>query len=130
MSACIELIAVIAVLQFFFFGFQVGNARGAAGIKAPAMTGDEGLERMIRVQMNTLELLIMFFPALFLASKYGPTWLVCLLGLTYIVGRFVYWRAYVSDPGKRGTGFMMSVAPIMILLLVALFGIFKSMFGG
>ena len=104
----VELVAVIAVLQFFSYGALTGLARRQSGLKAPAVTGHEGFERMYRVQMNTLETLIAFLPALFLAAKYWPTLLVAGLGVVYVIGRHIYWRAYVSDPSKRGIGFMLS----------------------
>ena len=84
---------------------------------------------MYRVQMNTLETLIAFLPALFLASKYWPTLLVAGLGAVYIIGRHIYWRAYVSDPSKRGIGFMLSMLPTLFLLVLALVGIILSLTG-
>ncbi len=37
----VELVAISAVLQFFFFGFMTGQARRKSGLKAPAITGGE-----------------------------------------------------------------------------------------
>ena len=105
----IELVAVAAVLQFLFFGAMVGKARVASGIKAPAVTGDEGFERAYRVQMNTLEMLVAFLPALLIAGKYWPNELIVGLGVIYIIGRFIYWRAYVTEPKKRAVGDRKSV---------------------
>ena len=125
----VELVAVIAVLQFLSFGALTGSARRKSGLKAPAVTGHEGFERMYRVQMNTLELLIAFLPALFLAAKYWPISLVVGLGIVYLVGRLSYWRAYVSNPSKRGIGFVMSMLPTLFLALLALVGIISSLTG-
>ncbi len=125
----VELVAVIAVLQFFFFGFMTGQARRSSGLKAPAISGHEGFERMYRVQVNTLETLVAFLPALFIAAKYWPTILVAVIGAVYIVGRFIYWRAYVSAPAKRGMGFMVSIIPTSILLALAFVGIILSLVG-
>ncbi len=125
----VELVAVIAVIQFVFFGALTGRARGQSGLKAPAVTGHEGFERMYRVQMNTLELLIAFLPVLFLAAKYWPTSLVAGLGVVYLIGRLIYWRAYVSDPSKRGIGFMLSMFPTMFLAILALVGIVLALSG-
>ena len=116
----VELVAVLAVLQFLTFGALTGNERKKSGLKAPAITGDEGFERMYRVQMNTLELLIAFLPALFMAAIYGPTYVVAGLGAVYLVGRLIYWRAYVSDPSKRAMGFMLSMLPTLFLAFIAL----------
>jgi len=82
---------------------------------------------MYRVQMNTLELLIAFLPALFLAVRYWPEIWVAGLGIAYLIGRHLYWRAYVSDPPKRSTGFMLSMLPIMALLILAFVGIILSL---
>lgn len=125
----VDLIAVLAVLQFVFFSALTGRARGRSGLKAPAMTGDEGFERMYRVQMNTLEVLVAFLPSLFLASRYWPPYLPIFLGVVYLVGRFLYWRAYVRDPAGRGLGFVLSMLPAVGLALLALAGILLSLAG-
>lgn len=118
----VDLIASLALLQFMAFTFLTGRARAVSGLQAPAMTGDPRFERMYRVQMNTLELLIAFLPALFLAAKYGsPVW-VALLGSVFIIGRLLYWRAYISDPSKRALGFLLSLLPIAILVILAIVG--------
>jgi len=118
----IHLVAILAVLQFLFFGKLVGEARAKYGVKAPAMTGHDGFERMVRVQMNTLETLVAFLPALYLAAAYWPSLLVAGLGAVYLVGRIVYWRAYVADPSKRMVGFLLSAGPTILLAVLALAG--------
>ena len=118
----VDLVAILALIQYFFFSFITGQARSASGIKAPAITGDEGFERMYRVQANTLETLVLFLPALFIAAKYWPSLLIAGAGVVYIVGRFIYWRAYVKEPSSRGLGFVISVAPIAVLLALGLVG--------
>ncbi len=123
----ISLIAALAVAQFLFFTVLVGRARGKYGVKAPAVTGHEGFERMYRVQMNTLELLVMFLPLLFLAGRYAPAAWVSGLGAVYLLGRLIYWRAYVGNPAKRGLGFILSVFPILFLLLLTLAGIARAL---
>ncbi len=125
----VHLVAILAVLQFFFFGKLVGDARSKSGLKAPAMTGDEGFERMHRVHMNTLETLVAFLPSLFLAAAYWSNLLVAALGAVYLVGRFVYWRAYVADPSKRLLGFALSAGPTILLALLALVGNLLGLLG-
>jgi glutathione S-transferase len=123
----VELVAILAVLQFFFFGFMTGQARRVSGLKAPAITGDEGFERMYRVQINTLETLVAFMPALLLAGQYWPSAVIASIGAVYIIGRFLYWRAYVTNPAKRAFGFILSMLPTLILILLALGGIILSL---
>jgi uncharacterized MAPEG superfamily protein len=123
----VELVAILAVLQFFFFGAMTGKARNDSGLKAPAVTGHEGFERMYRVQMNTLEILVAFLPALFIASNYWDSLLVSGLGCVYIIGRFLYWRAYVTTPAKRVIGFMLSMLPTFLLIILSIVGIVASL---
>ena len=126
----VGLVAIVAVIQFIAFGALTGRARARAGLKAPAVTGDEGFERMYRVQMNTLELLMVLLPSTWLAAQYlAPGW-VALLCAIYLVGRFIYLRAYVADPGKRSLGFALSFVPTVILLLAGLIGSTLSLISG
>jgi hypothetical protein len=107
----------LALLQYLFFGMAVGAARGRHGVKAPATTGNEIFERYYRVQMNTLELLIVLVPALPLFAYYVSVRWAVVLGLVYVVGRFVYFFAYVKAPEKRGLGYLLSYVPAVVLLL-------------
>jgi len=125
----VQLIAILAVIQFIVFIALTGRVRGRSGLKAPAVTGHEGFERMYRVQMNTLELLIAFLPSLFLAAQYWRPSLVAGLGAVYLVGRLAYWRAYVTAPSKRGPGFLLSMLPTLCLAIMALVGIVLSLAG-
>lgn len=125
----VELVAILAVIQFLFFGFRAGQARAQSGLKAPAVTGHDGFERAHRVQTNTLELLIAFLPSLFIAAHHWPPLLVSALGAVYLVGRALYARAYVADPSSRGRGFMVSFAPIATLAIMAFLGILGALTG-
>jgi glutathione S-transferase len=115
-------ITLLALLQFFFFLQLVGMARGRYGIKAPAVTGNEIFERYFRVQMNTMEQLIVFLPALWIASLYPLVayYWIALIGAVYLIGRFIYQRSYVADPDKRSLGFALSALPIVALLIIDL----------
>jgi glutathione S-transferase len=124
-----ELIIVLALLQYLFFGMLVGRARTRYGVKAPAITGDPIFERYLRVQMNTLELLVIFLPALWIASAYvAPLWITAL-GLLYLAGRFLYLRGYVRAADKRALGFGLSALPILILLAIDLIGSLRALLG-
>jgi glutathione S-transferase len=120
--ALIELVTVLALLQFLYFGILVSRARERSGVKAPAMTGNDVFERYVRVQMNTLELLILFLPALWLAVAHVAALWLALLGALYLIGRFIYLGAYVANPSKRSLGFGLSAAPILALLVIDLIG--------
>lgn len=118
----IHLVALLALLQYLFFGALVGQARVRHGVQAPAVTGHPLFERMYRVQMNTLELLVVFLPALWLAALYWSPLGMGALGAVYLVGRLIYWRAYTRNPASRSLGFTLSFLPIVLLLLAGLGG--------
>ncbi len=118
----IDLVAVLALFQLVVFSFFVGAARGKYGVKAPAVTGNEMFERAYRVQMNTLELMVVFVPALYIAGKYWPSAWVAGLGAVYLVGRLIYRQSYLKDPASRSAGFGLSFFPIVVLLVLALIG--------
>lgn len=118
----IHIVAALAIVQYFYFGFMVGRARQRYGVKAPATSGHEQFDRAYRVQMNTLEQLVGFLPALILASFYVPAGVAAGLGLVYLVGRFIYRQQYLSNPSRRGPGFLLTIAPTTALLVCVFVG--------
>ena len=120
--ALVHLVLVLALAEFFFFLNAVGRARSRFGVKAPATTGHEVFERVFRVQMNTLEQLIIFVPSLLLFAAYVHPAIAAALGAVFILGRALYYRGYVRDPRQREMGFLLSVIPNVALLLGALIG--------
>lgn len=113
----VAIVTVLALLQFFWLGFQVARARGRYGVAAPAMTGNEIFERHFRVQMNTLEQLVMFLPALWIFAAYiSPLW-AAALGVVFILGRAIYAAAYVRNPKSRSLGFGLSAFPTLAMLI-------------
>lgn len=121
--AGVHFIAVLAVVQYLYFGFLVGRARERYGIKAPAVSGDENFERVLRVQHNTLEQMAAFLPALFIAGSYWSNLVVLPLGVVYLVGRTMYQRSYTANPESRAAGFLLTVVPTFLLLLLSLLGL-------
>jgi len=118
----VAVVIVLALIEYVVFGMLVGRARGIYHVKAPAVAGHEVFERWFRVHQNTLELLVVFVPSIWLFGQYvDPTW-AAVLGFVYIVARILYLLGYVSDPAKREIGFALSVLPIMVLLVGALWG--------
>jgi len=124
--AYVDIVTILAVLQFIVFAMKVGRARGKYGIKAPATSGNPIFERIFRVQQNTLELLLCLLPALYIAGPYwNPDW-AAGLGLVYLVGREIYAATYVKDPAKRSVGYALSLFPILFLLAGDLFGALRQ----
>ena len=126
--AYVDIVTALALLQFIVFGFKVGQARGRYGIKAPAITGNEIFERCFRVQQNTLELLIIFIPGLYLFSHYFSPLVAAVLGVIYLIGREVYSTGYVKEPAKRSAGYGLSFLPTAVLILGGLIGAVINLF--
>lgn len=118
----VAVVTVLALLEYVVFGLLVGWARGKYGVKAPAVAGHEMFERYFRVHQNTLELLVVFVPAIWLFGRYVDATWAALLGLVYVVARVIYLLGYVADPAKREVGFTLSFLPLVVLLVGALWG--------
>jgi len=124
----VNLVTLLALIEYLAFSALVGRAREMYGVKAPAMSGHEVFDRYFRVHYNTLELLVMFVPALWIAATYwNPLWMSGI-GAVYLVGRILYLQGYVRDPKTRSIGFGLSITPIGILGLFALAGVVKALF--
>lgn len=113
----VAIVIVLALLQYFVFGLLVGRARGKFNVHAPAVTGHPVFERYYRVHQNTLELMIMFIPAIVLFGYWVRPDLGAGIGFVYVIGRAIYLQAYINDPARRGLGFGLSILPILILLI-------------
>jgi len=123
----VALVTLLLLLQYLTFSILVGAARGKSGIKAPAVTGDEDFERAYRVQMNTLEQLVLTLPALWLSGLYFSPMVAALLGLAFFLGRVLYRAGYVKDPQKRGAGFGIGFLASIGLVVTALWGVIGAL---
>jgi len=125
--AWVELVTLLALVQLLAFGVLVGRARGRYGIKAPSMVGHPVFERYSRIQINTIETLILLLPALWIAARYWPPRWMALTAAVYLVGRVLYCRAYVRDPAQRSLGYALSGLPTVVLIVAALVGVVRSL---
>jgi uncharacterized membrane protein YecN with MAPEG domain len=110
------------LLEYLVFVMAVGRARGKFQVPAPATTGHPEFERFFRVQMNTLENLIIVIPSMWIFARYVSEPIAAILGLVFIAGRAVYFLSYTRDPKTRGWGYMISSLPMLALLIGALLG--------
>ena len=116
-------VTLLALVLYLWVSARVGSMRARHGIKAPSMTGHPEFERAVRVQANTLENLVPFLAALWLA---GWSWrwdVAAILGLAWVGGRVWYALGYYRDPGKRGLGFMVGFVAQVLLMLAAAGGL-------
>jgi glutathione S-transferase len=129
------LVTCGAIALFLVLSFLVGRARVTYGVDAPATTGHPVFERHVRVQMNTLEQLVAFLPALWLFAFFmSPVW-AAFLGLVWIAARIVYAVTYVRNPAARSPSFGVGMVVSGVLLIGAMVGVLRALgrtglFGG
>ncbi|MBT8518822.1 MAPEG family protein [Polynucleobacter paneuropaeus] len=119
-------ITLLTVALLFAVTFNVGRARGKYQIKAPAVLGHEMFERAYRIQLNTIENVLMFLPALWLYAIFIGDKGAGDSGMIWLLGRIWYAIAYQNNPAKRGYGFLLSLLVIAGLWLGAAYGIYGA----
>ena len=117
-----------AILVLAWTVFEVGRARGRYGIKAPAVTGHPDFERVFRVQMNTVEQSVLFFPALWLCAAHFRADVAGIAGMVWVIGRVWYAVGYYRAASARGAGFTLSMLGFSALLAGGGFGLIKLLF--
>jgi len=120
------LATVLIALLTFIFSAIVGKLRGQHGINAPAMTGNDAVERAIRVHMNTIEQLVIFLPTLWVFAVLVSDNYALFAATIWMIGRLMYSQGYMQDPSKRSMGFMVGFLTFVVTAiwsLVELFGI-------
>ena len=123
----IALVILLALIEFMAFGFLVGGARKRYNIAVPATTGHPDFERTFRVHYNTLEMLVVFVPAIWLFGMYlNPRW-GAIIGVVFLVGRALYAVGYIRAAEKRSLGAMLSFASVAVLLAGAVFGVVRDL---
>ena len=119
----VALITLLALLLFFWTAIRVGAARSRYNVPAPAMSGAPEFDRAFRIQMNTLEGLVLFLPALWLFALYWNDLAATAAGAVWILGRIVYAVGYSAAPQHRSWGFAIQSLASIFLLLGALVGV-------
>jgi uncharacterized membrane protein YecN with MAPEG domain len=124
----VHIVLCLALVQFLFFALAVASARMRYKVAAPAVTGNEVFERYLRVQLNTLEQLVVFIPSILLFAQYQSPYIAAGLGVIFLIGRLVYFFTYVKNPRSRELGFVLTVAPNVALLGGAILGSARAAF--
>ncbi|MEG0822444.1 MAG: MAPEG family protein [Burkholderiaceae bacterium] len=125
------LLPALATLATLFLLFVmaaiVGRARVRYGIAAPATSGHENFDRAYRVQMNTLENVVLFLPALWLAATFFHAQVATVLAGVWLIGRVWYAAAYLKNPARRGPGFLLAFLAWGGLMLIASWGVLRAL---
>ena len=122
-----SLVTVVSLILYFVTSANVGRARLKYQVRPPKVSGSEDFERVLRVQQNTLEQIIVFLPALWLFCWFVDELAGAIAGGIWIVGRALYAWGYYQAAEKRGPGFGISSLATMVLLLGSLVSICWSL---
>jgi glutathione S-transferase len=114
------LVTLLAILVYFITSAQVARARIKYGVKLPAISGNPDFERVFRVQMNTLEWLPIFLPALWLFAIYLSDAIAAAIGAVWIIGRIVYMIGYFRSVQGRSPGFAIQALATIALWVGAI----------
>ena len=125
--AAVGLVTLLTLVLYAWVLSAVGKARGKYKVAAPTMTGPPEFERAVRVQANTLEQMVPFLVALWLAAVSFHALLAAAVGVVWLIGRALYALAYWRDPSKRGTGFSIGSFATVALMILALIGIVQRL---
>lgn len=130
MNPWVALVTLLSLLFYVFTVVQVGRGRHRHGVVAPAMTGHPDFERLVRVQVNTLEWLVVYLPSLWLFAFYVEPRVAAAIGGVWIAGRVLYALSYTRDAAARGPGFGLQALAALALLVGALYGVGRALLAG
>ena len=116
-------VVMLALLQYTWFGIEVGRARGRFEVPAPATTGHENFERFFRAHQNTTEQLVVFLPAMFACAYLVNETLAAAMGLLFVIGRLMYFRGYTNPEKSRSLGFGLGLIANTVMILATLYQI-------
>jgi len=116
------LALVLALMVYFWITLNVGMARGTYGVPAPQSGGHPEFDKRYRVQMNTVEQLVWFVPALIIGVPVLGDLVAGSLAAVWSFGRIIFALAYYRDPARRSLGFALTLLPTAILLLAGAWG--------
>lgn len=124
------VVTLLMLILYMVFTGKAGLARGRFGVKAPATSGHPDFERYLRVQLNTLEQMVIVLPAMWLFAFLISAFWAAILGLVWMVGRVIYAIGYYKAADKRHPGSFIGTLSVAILVLgslvVAIANLFKS----
>ena len=118
--ALVAIVTLLSLLLYMAMSFRVGPARAKYGVPVPAISGNPDFERIFRVQANTLEWLPLYLVSLWLFAIYWNERVAALLGVVWIVGRFLYMTGYSREARARSLGFGIQALATGLLLFGAL----------
>lgn len=118
-----SLITILSLLFYLVLTLNVSRARVKYKVPAPRITGDESFERILRVQQNTSEQLLIFLPALWIFALLVNVGWAAVLGTVWLLGRLAYTWGYYRSAKQRAVGFAIGAFSSLFLLIGSLIGV-------
>ncbi len=122
-----SLVTVISLFVYIWMALKVGAARAKYNVHAPIVDGPPEFLRVFRVHMNTLEQIVIFFPALAMFAAAWGDLPAAIVGGFWPVGRMLYAFGYFTSADKRGPSFGISFLSSVVLLLGTLAAIARHL---
>ena len=124
-TSFVALATLAILLQYYYFAMRAGSARGKDKVIAPATTGDHHYECRLRVQMNTLEQMVVILPAMWLCTHYFRADVAAIGGIVFFIARAAYSAGY---PDKRAAGMLLTMLSNVVLIGCSAYGAIASFF--
>jgi glutathione S-transferase len=123
---CTAFVTLLDMMVYFAFMFNVGGARKKHKVAAPSTDGPEAFLRVLRVQENTVEQMILHLPLLWIAAYAMDDSFAASLGAVWAFSRILYARGYYDKAKRRTKGFVIGMLVNMVLLAGAMIGTMAS----
>jgi uncharacterized membrane protein YecN with MAPEG domain len=115
-----EIVILVALVVYVGTMVYCARMRARHRIMAPATTGHPEFERAYRIQINTLEQLVAFVPAVWFFSTLVNPLFGAAIGAIWVIGRVIYAISYARSPERRGLGFTIGFIALIVLIVGAL----------
>ena len=115
------IVVMLTLIQYTWFSIEVGRARGRFEVQVPATSGSDGFERYFRAHQNTTEQLVIFLPAIFACGYYVNAIFAAVMGLFFLIGRWLYFRGYTDPEKSRIIGFGIGMTANVLMILSTLY---------
>ena len=123
---CTAFVSLLDILIYCVFTANVGRARIKYKIRAPATDGSEAFQRILRVQTNTVEQLVLHMPLLWIAAFAMGDMFAASFGAVWVLGRILYARGYYRKAKRRTKGSVIGIIVNAILFAGAAAGTIAS----
>jgi glutathione S-transferase len=120
-------VTLLAVLVYFLCMLRVGLGRDKYNVKAPSIEGPPAFQRRLRIQINTLEHLVLFLPLLWIAALSSRDEWAAVIGIFWPIGRVIYAISYTRNPDKRYPGFFLALGSSGALFALAAVQLVRSL---